>query len=62
MSEETLPVLRRIPLFRGQSPEVLEAIRVRLVPRQAAAGTSLLRKGEQARAIYILVQGEVAIF
>ena len=54
--------LKGISFFRDLSKETLDLVSDRMVHRHVPAGTILFRKGEQARGVYVLVEGLVEVY
>ena len=54
--------LKKVSFFQDLTPEALALVRERMVRRTVPAGTTLFRKGEQARGVYILTRGHVEIY
>jgi hypothetical protein len=57
----TEDVLKQSPLFRDGDTVFLEQVIMALKPRQAAAGETLITKGEIGRELYLIEQGEVVV-
>ena len=49
------------PFFAGMKPEHVAAIRALSVPLELRAGTVLLREGEPAHEMFLVVSGEISI-
>jgi CRP/FNR family transcriptional regulator len=62
MTEEVLLALDKIPFFQGISSAAATAVAERMVPRTVSAGTILFRSGDEARGVYILLDGEIDIY
>ncbi len=58
--EERLPLAEH-RLTRGFAPEMVERLAAVLEPRRFAAGETIFSAGEEARAVYLLLAGEVRI-
>lgn len=54
-------LLRKLDLFTGAPHTVLERLADRLDERQVTAGTVLIREGDQADALWVLVSGSLGI-
>lgn len=54
--------LKGVSFFQDLTPDALALVRERMVHRTVPAGTTLFRKGEQARGVYILTRGRVEIY
>lgn len=54
--------LKEVSFFQDLTPKALTLVRERMVRRTVPAGTTLFRKGEQARGVYILISGQVEIY
>lgn len=59
--ERRLTFIRRVPLFRDVSPVALDDVAALLQPRPVAAGTIVVREGDQADAMYVIDQGTFLI-
>ena len=51
-----------VSFFQDLTPDALALVRERMVRRMVPAGTTLFRKGEPARGVYILTRGRVEIY
>lgn len=51
-----------VSFFQDLTPDALALVRERMVYRTVPAGTTLFRKGEPARGVYILTRGKVEIY
>jgi CRP/FNR family transcriptional regulator len=54
--------LKGVSFFQDLSQEALELVLKRMVRRRISSGTTLFRKGEQARGVYLLSKGQVEIY
>jgi CRP/FNR family cyclic AMP-dependent transcriptional regulator len=57
----TIATLREIALFGALSDEVLEHLIARLPTQRVAAGTIVFREGDQAREMYVVLDGEMEV-
>lgn len=58
-SEETLELLRRVPLFIALAPEELEQVARVAVPRRFAANQVVFREGDASDTCYVIRDGHV---
>jgi CRP/FNR family transcriptional regulator, cyclic AMP receptor protein len=58
-SEETLELLRRVPLFMTLAPEELEQVAQVAVPRRFAANQVVFREGDASDTCYVIRDGHV---
>jgi CRP/FNR family cyclic AMP-dependent transcriptional regulator len=56
-SEETIALLRRVPVFSTLSGEELERVARVAVPRRFAAGEVVFKEGDEGRTCYIVRSG-----
>ncbi len=56
------PVLKRHPYFASLPPEILEAIRRRVVTRTYSRGALIYAEGDPSRGLYLVGRGSVRIF
>jgi glucose-6-phosphate 1-dehydrogenase len=54
-------VLKKVPIFKDGDPLFLSQVILALRPEVAAAGETLIRKGDVAREMYVLVRGQVEV-
>lgn len=59
---ELLPVLRRINIFEDLDDATLRRVAERFVPRSYPEGTLLFSAGQEARGLYVILEGRVRIF
>jgi CRP/FNR family transcriptional regulator, cyclic AMP receptor protein len=59
---ELLPVLRRINIFEDLDDAALRRVAERFVTRSHPEGTLLFSAGQEARGLYVLLEGRVRIF
>jgi len=57
----TRETLERVPLFKGGDPLFLSQVSMSLRPRTAAAGDTIIRKGEPGSEMYLICRGEVEV-
>src|SRR5439155_7642487 len=57
----TRETLERVPLFKGGDPLFLSQVSMSLRPRAAAAGDTIIRKGEPGSEMYLICRGEVEV-
>ena len=62
MRQDTLEVLRRLPLFAGLSDAAVEAIAERTASRAVHRNELLFRKGESCHGLYVVVEGKVQVY
>ncbi|MBT8398205.1 MAG: Crp/Fnr family transcriptional regulator [Gemmatimonadetes bacterium] len=62
MKQALAEKLKSVSFFRDLSEEALALVCERMVRRTVSAGSILFQKGEQARGVYILVEGAVEIY
>ena len=62
MLRKIVEELKGVSFFQELSPEAFEMVLQRMVRRRIPSGTTLFRKGEQARGVYLLYQGQVEIY
>ena len=60
--EETVEVLRRLPLFARLGDEALRAVAGRTVLRTVPEGRILFRRGAPAEGLYVVVEGAVRVY
>ena len=60
--EAKLMLLRSLPLFAPLSAPVMERLASRLVPVEVLAGTAIVRQGDPGDRLYIVSDGEVAVW
>jgi glucose-6-phosphate 1-dehydrogenase len=53
--------LERVPLFKGGDPLFLSQVSMSLRPRTAAAGDTIIKKGDQGSEMYLICRGEVEV-
>lgn len=58
-SEETLELLRRVPLFMTLAPEELEQVAQVAVPRRFSASQTVFREGDASDTCYVIRDGHV---
>ena len=58
-SEETLELLRRVPLFMTLAPEELDKVAQVAVPRRFTANQVVFREGDASDTCYVIRQGHV---
>jgi len=56
-SEDTLALLRRVPVFSTLSPEELEQVALVAVPRRFEAGEVVFKEGDEGSTCYIMRSG-----
>lgn len=61
MSDEAKNVLRSLAIFERLGDDALEAVASRTVTRKYAKGTVIFREGEEARGLFVVMQGSVKI-
>ncbi|MEM8668885.1 MAG: protein kinase [Planctomycetota bacterium] len=61
LSTESESAVDRCPTFRGLSEAAVEDLEERLVPSSFASGSELLKQGEPARGLYLILSGSVDI-
>ena len=54
-------VLKKVPIFKDGDPLFLSQVILALRPEVAAAGETLIRKGDVGREMYVLVRGQVEV-
>ncbi len=54
-------LLERCELFKGGAPQFLNAVIMALRPTVAAAGETIIKKGEMAAEMYLICRGEVEV-
>ena len=59
---ELVPVLRRINIFEDLDDATLRRVAERFVTRTHPEGTLLFTAGEEARGLYVILEGRVRIF
>jgi CRP-like cAMP-binding protein len=59
---DVMPVLRRLPLFRGLSETALQTIAEQTVVREVPRNGMLFREGEPCRGLFIILDGSVKIY
>jgi NTE family protein/lysophospholipid hydrolase len=59
---ELLPFLQSVELFRGLPREALDSIAQALSPVHLAAGEMLFRQGDAGDALFLVVEGRLAVF
>jgi glucose-6-phosphate 1-dehydrogenase len=57
----TEEVLGKVALFKSGEPLFLSQVALALRPQQAAAGDTIIQKGEMGREMYLLARGEVEV-
>jgi CRP/FNR family transcriptional regulator len=62
VSKKIVEELKGVSFFKDLSSEARELVFQRMVQRRIPSGTILFRKGEQARGVYLLLEGQVEIF
>ena len=62
MKKAPIDKLKGISFFQDLSKDALDLFSERMVLRRVPAGTILFRKGEQARGVYVLLEGRVEIY
>ncbi len=62
MSDETLDILRRLPLFARLGTEALESVARRTVLRRISRDTILFRTGQPSQGLYVVVEGAVRVY
>lgn len=62
MGKSPEELFKGVSFFQDLTPEALALVRERMVHRTVPAGSTLFRKGEPARGVYILVRGRVEIY
>ncbi|MGI9190042.1 MAG: Crp/Fnr family transcriptional regulator, partial [Longimicrobiaceae bacterium] len=62
MAGEATEVLKRLPLFARLGEEALTAVAERCVFRSLPRETTLFRKGEPCRGLYVVVEGMVRVY
>ena len=61
MKHDAIDLLRRLPLFADLPEADLEALRQKALPTTLPAGAWLMREGEQADALYVVLEGAIEI-
>lgn len=62
MSDASIEILRRLPLFANLGKEALEAVARRTVIRRVSRDTTLFRTGQPSQGLYIVVEGSVRVY
>src|SRR5205085_7260352 len=57
----TEEVLKKVAIFKTGDPLFLSQVMMALRPRQAAAGETIIQKGDIGREMYLLARGEVEV-
>jgi CRP-like cAMP-binding protein len=60
--DETVEILRRLPLFARLDDDALRAVAGRTVVRSVRAGRILFRRGAPAEGLYVVVEGAVRVY
>ncbi|MDE3135973.1 MAG: Crp/Fnr family transcriptional regulator [Acidobacteriota bacterium] len=61
-SPAAIETLRRVPLFANLSPDELDFIAHRAVPRRCDAGEMIFSEGEPCKGLFVVQSGQVKIF
>jgi CRP-like cAMP-binding protein len=62
MSKSVACHLNRVSFFSELSPDTLEIVADRMIPRRFSRGHILFRTGDPCRGVYLLVEGKVEIY
>jgi glucose-6-phosphate 1-dehydrogenase len=57
----TEEMLKKVAIFKDGDPLFLSQVALALRPRQAAAGETIIRKGDMGREMYLIARGEVEV-